>query len=119
MRNTFSSLLVLIPLAACAAGNTAGAAVEKISMARNTGAVQCEGGGLTLQETERQLADAGVQVLSISCGHDGRMRPMMCGRGDGSLHIVEIPASQAAKAETLKFIPLSRLPEAKRRPCGS
>jgi len=118
MRHTFSALLSLIPLAACAVDNTAGA-VERIAMARSTGAVQCEGGGLTLQQTERQLADAGIQVLSSSCGHDGRMRPMMCGRGDGSLHIVEIPASQAAKAEALKFIPLSRLPDAKRRACGS
>lgn len=119
MRHILTPLLVLIPLVACAVDNTPGAAaVERISMARSTGAVQCSGGGLTLEDTERELADAGVQVLSASCGHDGRMHPMMCGRSDGSLHIVEIPASQAAAAAALKFVPLSRLPEARRSPCG-
>lgn len=118
MRHLLTPLLVLIPLAACAVDPTPGVAAERVSMARSTGAVQCSGGGRTLEETRRQLADAGVQVLSASCGHDGRMHPMMCGRSDGSLHIVEIPASQAAAAAALKFVPLSQLPEARRGPCG-
>ena len=65
-----------------------------------------------------QLAPAGVEVISSSCGTDGRMRIAMCGAADGRIGIFEVPARNADAAAALGFAPLSRLPSAQVVPCA-
>lgn len=86
-------------------------------MAQPLGTRQCEDGGRTPQAMAQALRDAGIAVQALACGHDGRMRPAVCGAGDGRLALVEIAGDQAARAQGLGWVPLASLPEAQRQPC--
>ena len=90
-----------------------------LSVYRGTGAVQCTGGGSTLDEDRRRLTDAGIQVLAASCGTNGRMFAQRCGGATGEIHIFDIPVSQKAAALSQQFRPLSELPTAQKLSCGS
>ena len=111
------SLAAVAPLLACAAGD--GKAPAAITVYRHVGSLQCTGGGTPVPALERQLIDAGIRVLSASCGSDGRMHAAMCGLPDGAIGIFEIPASQKEAAAALKFTPLSLLPDANRFACAA
>lgn len=84
-----------------------------------TGAVQCSGGGSTLEQDRKRLADAGIEVLASACGSNGRMFAQRCGGATGEIHIFDIPASQKEAALAQRFRPLSELPGAQRFACGS
>lgn len=71
---------------------------------RSLGSRQCEGGGLTLLQTQSILEAAGVQVLSASCGNDGLMRVALCGANDGKIALLDIPQSQNQLALSAGFI---------------
>ncbi|MSQ20466.1 MAG: hypothetical protein EXR39_13120 [Betaproteobacteria bacterium] len=89
-------------------------------MAKNaSGSVQCTGAGVSVQEIERQLTGAGIEVLSSACGSDGSMHPSVCGAPDGRIGIVQVPESQAQAqaAAKLGFAPLSELPDATKIAC--
>jgi len=102
-----------------AQGSEQAQAGTTLSVYRGTGAVQCTGGGSTLDEDRKRLTDVGVEVLSASCGTNGRMFAQRCGGGTGDIHIFEIPASQKAAALNQQFRPLSELPTAQKLNCGS
>jgi len=103
-------LALLLP--ACA-----GVAAPPLEVYQSLGSRQCERGGRTPAELAELLRAAGVPVQAVGCGHDGRMRPMVCGAADGRIAIIAIPAEQLATAEQLGFWPLSALPDARRLPC--
>lgn len=113
MRNP-AALCTLLLLSACTAPPLA---AERISLFRSLDSRQCSGGGTTPQTLAERLRAGGVEVLGVSCGVDGRMRPAMCGAGDGRIAIIEVAADQRARAEALGFAPLERLPDAQRVPC--
>lgn len=92
-------------------------AAAPLAMARALGTIQCETGGPTAESLAQALRDAGIPVAAVGCGHDGRMRPAVCGAPDGRLAIVEIPADRRTQAEALGWRPLSDLPDASRQPC--
>ena len=119
------AFLGLLPIFGCAADSPASAAsgkslsaMDTVSVYRSKGSVQCNGGGVPLADHERQLTEAGIRVLSSSCGTTGRMYAAVCGGATGEIHIFEIPASQKDAAAKLDFTPLSTLPGAQKQPCA-
>jgi hypothetical protein len=90
---------------------------QPVALFKPLGTRQCEVGGATPEALAKGLQDAGVQVMALACGHDGRMRPAVCGAPDGRLVIVDVPAAQQAKAEGLGWRPLAQLTDARRQPC--
>lgn len=81
------------------------------------GSKQCEGGGTPVEKMMRQLSEAGIPVMNVHCGTDGRMYPAMCGAPDGRIGILEVPEGKVSAAAALGFAPLSGLPEASKTVC--
>ena len=104
----------LLPLVFFSACSTVAAPV---ALFKPLGTRQCESGGPAPEAVAQVLRDAGVAVAAVACGHDGRMRPAVCGAADGRLVIVDVPVDQQARAEALGWRPLASLPDAVRRPC--
>lgn len=113
-RHLLAALLPLGLLPGCASTAAPG---ETLVMARPLGTLQCEPDGPTAASLASALREAGVTVRAVGCGHDGRMRPAVCGAPDGRLAVAEIPAGQQARAAALGWQPLSTWPEAQRQPC--
>lgn len=88
-----------------------------LSVYKGVGSVQCYGGGTSLEDTEHQLADAGIQVLSSGCGYTGLLYPAVCGGADGKIYIFQIPVGEQQVAISLGFGLLSDLPEARASAC--
>ena len=112
MRTPVLALAPLLALAACAAPSAA-----PVSVYKGLGSKQCEGGGQTPAQLAEPLRQAGVPVLAIACGRDGRVRAAMCGLGDGRIGIFDVPANRVAEAERLGYARLASLPDATREPC--
>lgn len=113
-RTALPALLTLALLPACAGTSP----VEgMLTMARPLGTLQCQPGGPTAESLAAALRDAGVPVAAVACGHDGRMRPAVCGAPDGRLAIVDIPERHQAQAESQGWRPLAAMPDARRQPC--
>jgi hypothetical protein len=108
--------LLCVGLSACA-GAMPHAAESNVSVYKSRGGLQCENNAIALSELEKQLKDGGIAVAGSSCGHDGRMRPAMCGRPDGRIAIFDIPASKLEAAAALKFLPLAKAEGATRSAC--
>lgn len=122
LRNTLTALLTVALLPACAGpaadpSRVAAPSGASVAMAKPLGTRQCEPGGPTAESLAGALRNAGISVTAVGCGHDGRMRPAVCGAGDGRLAVVDVPAAQQAQAESLGWKPLSALPDASRQPC--
>ena len=64
-----------------------------------------------------QLSDAGIPMINVGCGADGRMYPAMCDAADGRIGILEVPEAKASAAAALGFSSLSSLSEAKKVAC--
>lgn len=110
------SLIVLMALSACA--NLERMFQEpRVSVYKYVGSKQCSGGGTPLATMMRQLSDAGIPAMNVSCGVDGRMYPAMCGAADGRIGILEVPEAKVAAAAARGFAPLSGLPEASKTVC--
>ena len=115
MRMLFVFLAAFATLAACVgAGSVMPQAI--VSLYRYAGSVQCTGGGLSLPAMERQLTDAGIQVLSSACGNDG-IYAAVCGAPDGRIGIFEVSAADSQASSVLGFLPLSNLSAATRAAC--
>lgn len=106
-------------LAACGGGNSDPILPDPMTLLpatvyKSLGSVQCTGGGTTLAGIQKQLTDAGVTVLTSSCGTDGLASPAVCGAGDGKIAIFDIPPPQLSAALALSFGNLTSLPDAKK-----
>jgi len=114
LRGLLPSLALSI-LVAC--GSDDASPVASIKVYKHRGSVQCGDRGTPPEVMRRGLTDAGITVLSYSCGHDGLVRAAVCGISDGFINIFEIPASQADGAVSLSFLPLTALATAAEVPC--
>lgn len=88
-----------------------------VPMARLLGTRQCESGGPTPESVANTLRDASIGMTTFDCGHDGRMRPAVCGAPDGRLVVVDVPVAQQERAEALGWRPLASMPGAQRQAC--
>lgn len=116
----FAALLTTAVLAvACStvAAPVASPMASTVAVAHVLGSRQCEGGGTKPQALAERLREAGVPVSALTCGHDGRMRPSVCGAADGQMAVLDIDASQLDQARQLGFAPLADWPDARRQPC--
>lgn len=107
----------IVAALAVAAGPACTTVAAPVWMAQPLGSRQCEDGGRTPQAMAQALRDAGIGVLALACGHDGRMRAAVCGGPDGRLALVEIAGDQRERAQALGWVPLTGLPDAQRQPC--
>ena len=110
------SVVALATLSACAEFGRVPQA-PGVSVYKYVGSKQCRGGGMSLATMMRQLSDAGIPAMNVSCGVDGRMYPAMCGAADGRSGILEVPEAKVAAAAARGFAPLSGLPEASKTVC--
>jgi hypothetical protein len=113
---------LLIPIVAClalsACANLEHASTQpRVSVYKYVGSVQCKGGGMPLATMMRQLSDAGIPALNVSCGRDGKIYSAMCGAADGHIGVLEVPAAKASAAEALGFALLSGLHDATKVAC--
>lgn len=116
MRRMHLIVLTTLMLSACAdMGQVAQA--PGVSIYKYVGSKQCSGGGVSLATMMRQLSDAGVPVMNVSCGTDGRIYPAMCEAPDGRINILEVPEGKVPAAAALGFAPLSSLPDATKTLC--
>jgi len=114
MRKFLISLVAFSLLGSCGGGDSPSA---NINLYKYAGSVQCTGSGLTLPEMTLQLTSANIQVLSFSCGTDGKVYAAVCGGGDGRIGIFEVPSSQEQAASVVGFAPLSDIPSASKTAC--
>ena len=116
MQKLLIFLTAIMALSACANLEHAPTATG-VSVYKYVGSVQCRGGGTPLATMMRQLSDAKIPVLNVSCGSDGRMYPSMCGAADGRIGVLEVAAANVPAASALGFAPMTRLPEATKLVC--
>lgn len=114
--------LVVAWTGGCAAADGPGQRVAAsgsapVAMAHPLGTRQCESAGPTPESVANALRDAGIGMTTFDCGHDGRMRPAVCGAPDGRLVVVDVPVAQQERAESLGWRPLASMPGAQRQPC--
>ncbi len=123
MRTTlFSSLLVLT---ACASGpcnnqvrnsepqaaispqsasSASAPEVTSVKVYKADGSKQCgQGKAVDLKVMEKQLAKAGIKVLSSAKQPDGMMHTQVCGAATGTANTYEIAPADLKKAEKLGF----------------
>jgi len=117
MRTSRLLLVTFAFLVACGGGDD-NLPDANISLYKYAGSVQCTGGGMSLPEMARQLTDAGIPVLTSTCGYDGYVYVAMCGAGNGRIGIFEVPAAQVHAASAMGSAPLSNLPEATKIACS-
>lgn len=85
-------------------------AEELIWVLEGRGSKQCEGGGISLEESAAKLTDSGVEVQESRCGvRTDRMYPSVCGGPTGEilLHLVDQESLDAALE--LGFDPADRI----------
>jgi hypothetical protein len=118
MNNRFITLPGVLALALSGCGQSEPqSGSDSAKVYRDSGAIQCESEGLTLGEMRQQLEDAGVQVLSASCGSDGVMRTTVCGAPAGHIGLFEVASDDLATAKALGFDSLETLPQAVETAC--
>jgi transcription elongation factor Elf1 len=119
MRSNRAILVSLLVTAveACAGQEIGRASAQTVKVYKNTGAVQCGTAGVPAEVMEKTLTMNGIDVLSYFCGHDGYLRPAVCGAGTGSINVYEIGTKFLQKALDLGFGETSKLPQYRKTPC--
>jgi hypothetical protein len=105
------AIIVLLFLTAelwCLQPSTVALASSEVEMVyKYEGSIQCRPGGTTMKDMEATLVGNGIKVRLSCKGHDGYLRPAVCGTPTGNINIYEIDADQLQKAIGLGFIVLS------------
>ena len=113
------SLIFIITLFTFATAYAETASREpSVKVLKYRGAIQCDQKSGTPPEIMRnELVKAGIEVISVACGEDGKMHPMLCGTPTGAINIFEIPQKNAAQAFKLGFAKLDSSSGARETPC--
>ena len=79
-RSTFIVFaLAFFHLAGCGSD---GAIEPGVEVFKSRGSVQCTGGGTEPEVMKGELINAGINVMSFSCGVDGLAHPAVCGASE-------------------------------------
>ena len=108
-----AAFAVLAMLAGCATEPP----VPRAWVAKSAGTLQCETKAPDIARFTRELQAAGVEPQQVQCGHDGRMRPMMCGAPDGKLVAFLLRPQDVQAAQRAGFAPVAQMPLARLSPC--
>ena len=81
------------------------------------GSIQCGDEGTNLDLMSQELTGAGIEVFCAQKGHDGLVRPAVCGESTGNLNVYEIDAAKSADAESLGFNSVTELSEYRDQTC--
>ncbi|RKG32202.1 hypothetical protein D7V21_12505 [Acinetobacter guerrae] len=103
LKKMASSGVLVLGLAACHAFPTTNS-VERVQVAKSLQGKQCEQQGLDISILKQQLQTKHIHVYAESVGHDGMMRPQMCGAPDGKIAIFSIDQKQLAQAQAIGFV---------------
>ena len=72
---------------------------------------QCEGGGVTLEESRVSLQGSGISVSESRCAvRTDRMYPSVCGGATGDILVHRIPSTMLDAALELEFDPADKVP---------
>lgn len=93
------------------------AQIELLQVYQYDRSVQCEGPGIPPAQMAKKLKTRGIRVVGMHCGHDGLMRPQVCGGGTGKINVFDIHPDDLGKALSAGFKPLSELSHAVLRDC--
>lgn len=88
--------------------------VPSVKVFRPDGGRQCEtGSGISIDESRRQLTDAGIVVMRAACGRKTGMQVLaVCGGSTNSVHVFAIDAADVDTALDLGFTEVTELPPA-------
>lgn len=128
MRIVLFPFFVIATLSSCGGGGAESAPIPpdaNVYVIKTRGAVQCTTAPMPLATLERQLTDAGVQLVNYagslpvapSCGVDGRAYATLCGNPTGEIGIFLIQQLQLPKATAAGFVQMSSEPAAKKTDC--
>ncbi|MCX2778776.1 hypothetical protein [Microbulbifer thermotolerans] len=93
-------------------------AEELVWVFEGRGNRQCEGGGLSLEESRAKLADSGVEVEESRCAtRTDRMYPAVCGAPTGDILMHLIPMDALDAALELGFDPADQIQYQQRGSC--
>ncbi len=128
MRIIFVPIFLIATLSSCGGGGDDPSLPPpdaNVYVIKNRGAVQCTSAPMPLATLQRQLTDAGVQLVNYSgsqpiapsCGVDGRAYATLCGSPTGEIGIFLIQQLQLPKATAAGFVLMSSEPAAKKSDC--
>lgn len=103
LKNLVLSTVLISGLAACHAFPNADSG-KRVQVAKSLQGKQCEQQSLDISVLKQQLQTKHIHVYAESVGHDGMMRPQMCGASDGKVAIFSIDQKQLAQAQALGFL---------------
>ncbi|TLM76248.1 hypothetical protein ACONUD_07825 [Microbulbifer harenosus] len=87
-----------------------GQVTDTLWVMESRGTKQCEGGGLTVEQSRGKLADGGIQVVESRCGvRTDRMYPSVCGGATGDILLHRIPTAMLDAALELGFDPVGNV----------
>ncbi len=109
-----AGLLLAALLAACGGSGTP----PLTDIYKSDGSTQCESDGVTVAEMQRELVNAGIDVICGRKADDGRAYCAACGCPTGRINVYTIHAQNLADAEDLGFAPVSALENYRDTPCG-
>jgi hypothetical protein len=111
MNRKLAALAGVAALAACAGdGNNQFAAPGDKFVFEARGSIQCEFDGITPAASAQKLIDAGIDVLSSTCGiRTGVAFPTVCGGATGEIVVHEIRAANVEDAVPLGFAEVATL----------
>lgn len=95
------------PATASEGSGPQGQVTDTLWVMESRGTKQCEGGGLTVEQSRGKLVDGGIQVVESRCGvRTDRMYPQVCGGATGDILLHRIPTAMLDAALELGFDPV-------------
>lgn len=120
MKSTTASiifaLLSMLMFSACNGGEEQPADVNKVF--KYAGATQCEDDGTSVEDMQRELSDAGIDVECAQRAGDGYAYPACCGCASGQINVYQISPEDIPAAQELGFERVSTLPDYQDAPCS-
>lgn len=94
------SLVLIAGLAACSDRPLPASVTEVF---KHDGSVQCDGGGVSVDEMAGELTSAGIDVFCSQQAYDGLAYCAACGCGTGRINVYTIDSRDLTDAESLGF----------------